>query len=82
MAISTSRINYHCMGITIIGPEGEEITPKREKILPGFDMPEDEVNPGLEIIKPYQPQQEKPPFPIPLNIPPFKRDIDEILGNN
>jgi hypothetical protein len=70
------------MGITIIGPEGKEIAPKREKIQPGYDMPEDEVNPGLEIIKPDMPLSKTPPFPIPFNIPPVKRDIDEILGNN
>jgi len=70
------------MGYIIIGPDGIEETPKNDVIKPVFEIPKNEVNPGLEIIKPDIPLSKTPPFPIPFNIPPVKRDIDEILGNN
>jgi len=70
------------MGITIIGQEGEEITPKKDVIKPGFEMPENQVEPGLEIVIPDKPLSKTRPFPMPLINPLLKREIEEILGNN
>lgn len=78
------------MSFVIIGPNGEiDINQSNRD---GEDnerdgernneIPEYEPLPGLEIITPTQPQKEKAPLIFPMNSPPVKPRINEILGNN
>jgi hypothetical protein len=73
------------MGVTIVGPDGEEIPNRQGIVIPGYEMPEagDDLTPGLEISIPdgQQEQQPLPPYLIPIKNPVAGR-IYEILGDN
>jgi hypothetical protein len=83
------------MGVTIVGPDGEETPNRQEIVIPGYEIPDpgDDVMPGLEIEEgavpgleirspEVEPQQEQPPLLIPSTVFPVGRKVHKIFGDN